>query len=110
MFGKIGEELGIASDPQRGINKLTYIQFDVSNFQNRIAKINIENIKKDSGFAIYGSSIQGSIGDLLYISSHDSPRQTIETPVNNKYISITAAGSSITASILLNSIYFTNNI
>jgi hypothetical protein len=107
LYGKIGEELGIASDSQRGINKLTYIQLDVSNFQNKIAKFTIENIKKDGGFALYGSNIQGSIGDLLYSSSDVPSIQSINISVQKKYISITAAGSSIDTNVLLQSIDFT---
>lgn len=106
LYGKIGEELGIASDPQRGINKLTYIQLDVSEIQDRKTKITIDNIKKGGGFALYGSNIKGRIGDLLYTSSDNPITQTIVIPNENnyQYISITAYGSSIISNVMLRSI------
>ena len=106
LYGKTGEELGIASDPQRGINKLTYIQLDVSEIQDRKTKITIDNIKKEGGFALYGSNIKGQIGDLLYRSPDNPTTQTVVIPNENnyQYISITADGSSIVSNVMLRSI------
>jgi hypothetical protein len=112
MYGKnatLGDEgIGIASDPQREINKLTYIQLDVSEIQDVSPNITIENIQEDGGFALYGSNKLGKMGDLLYTSSDSPPTQTISIPEikSYKYISVTAAGDSIIANVLLRSIDF----
>jgi hypothetical protein len=112
MYGKkdfVGDEgLGIADDPQHEINKLNYIQLDLSAIQTMSPNITIENIQKDGGFALYGSTKQGSIGQLLYKSA-DSPQiQTVKIPdiESYPYISVTANGESITANVLLKSIDF----
>ena len=106
LYGKIGEELGIASDPRREINKLTYIQLDILEIQDNKYKITIDSIKKEGGFALYGSNIKGQIGDLLYTSPDNPNTQTVVIPNEKKYqyISITADGSSIISNIMLRSI------
>ena len=112
MYGKnrsLGEEgLGIANDPQREINKQNYIQLDLSYVSDTKLSITMQNIQKEGGFAFYGSNKQGSIGDLLYTSPDFPSIQTILVPQFKKYqyISVTAAGSSLTANVLLHSIDF----
>jgi len=112
MYGKnsiIGDEgIGIASDPQREINKLTYIQLDVSEMQDTNPNITIENIQTDGGFALYGSNKQGKMGRLLFESADNPPTQTVSIPdiKSYKYISVTAKGESIIANVLLRSIDF----
>jgi hypothetical protein len=113
MWGKsqsLGEEgIGIADDPQHEINKLNYIQLDVSNISEFSPELTIQNIQEDGGFALYGSNKQGAIGELLYSSTDNPPTQTIQIPniTAYKYISITATGPSIIANVLLHSIDFT---
>jgi len=99
--------LGIANDPQHEINKYNYIQLDVSDIADtKSPRIIVQNIQDDGGFALYGSNQLGKIGVLLYTSPDFPSEQITPLPEINtyKYISITAAGSSIIANVLLQSI------
>jgi len=105
--------LGIEISQFNGINKLTYIQLDISNVQHSvlpgtIPTITIDDIQPMEGFRICGSNIEGEIGSTLYISDDSTISQTIPIPYFKTYrfISITAHGSSKTASVSLKSIKY----
>jgi len=103
--------LGIASDVDHEINKLTYIQLDLSGISNKVISgtvpnVTLQSIQKYEGFTIYGSNKLGNIGDLLYTSTDTPSSQTIQLPSFDKYrfFAITASGSLEGSNVLINSL------
>jgi hypothetical protein len=115
LYGKTGtgeDGLGLANDPSHEINKLSYIQLDLSNVINIVqkttSKITVQHIQPNEGFTLYGSNKLGELGNELFVSADNPMVQTVEVPLfgTYQYISITASGSDMTSNVILNSISF----
>ena len=99
--------LGIASDADHKINKLSYVQFDLcsllNNYLIKKVKLTINQIQRKSGFELYGSNCLGKLGELLYKSREHDETQSVTVPDFGewKYIAVTAYGCDDLAQVLV---------